>query len=121
MASVNKKDARQRRGKKTRCHIKSGKRVSLQVHRTAQHIYASVIRYTDTGSEVVASASTLEKALRESLQGTKAERAKQVGGAIAERAIKAGIKQVAFDRAGYKFHGRVKALADAAREAGLDF
>ncbi len=121
MASFNKKTARQRRGKRTHCRIQAGKRLSLQVNRTGQHIYAAVVRYTDTGSEVVASASTLDKALRGALQGTKTERAKHVGTAVAERAIKAGVKQVAFDRRGFKFHGRVKALADAAREAGLDF
>ena len=91
----------------------------LSVHRTPQHIYAQIF---DAESKVLASASTLQKDVREGLKDTgNVDAAKAVGKAIAERAKAAGIKQVAFDRSGFKYHGRVKALADAAREAGLEF
>ena len=90
----------------------------LSVHRTPQHIYAQVF---DPGSQVVASASTLQKDVAEGLKGTgNIEAAKAVGKAIAERAKAKGITRVAFDRSGFKYHGRIKALADAAREAGLE-
>jgi large subunit ribosomal protein L18 len=93
--------------------------VRLSVHRTAQHIYAQVF---DPDSKVIASASTLQKDVAQGLKGTgNVEAAKAVGRAIAERARAKGITQVAFDRSGFKYHGRVKALADAAREAGLEF
>jgi large subunit ribosomal protein L18 len=92
----------------------------LCVHRTPRHIYAQVIS-SDTG-KVVAAASTLTKELRSTLKSTgNSEAAAAVGKLIAERAKAAGIEQVAFDRSGFVFHGRVKALADAAREAGLVF
>jgi large subunit ribosomal protein L18 len=92
----------------------------LAVHRTPQHIYAQVIA-PDAGHTLVA-ASTVEKAVAEGLKATgNVEAAKKVGTAIAERAKAAGITKVAFDRSGFKYHGRVQALADAAREAGLEF
>lgn len=95
-------------------------RPRLSVHRSSQHIYAQVI--DDTAGKTVASASTLEKDLRESLKtGGNKDAAAAVGKLIAERAGEAGVKQVVFDRGGYLFHGRVKALADAAREGGLEF
>jgi large subunit ribosomal protein L18 len=95
-------------------------RPRLSVYRSSEQIYAQVI--DDEKGVTIVAASSLEKANRESLKtGANIEAAKQVGKQIAERAIQAGIKQVVFDRGGYIFHGRVKALADAAREGGLDF
>ncbi|MGH8186429.1 MAG: 50S ribosomal protein L18, partial [Steroidobacteraceae bacterium] len=91
----------------------------LSVHRTPQHIYAQIF---DVDSKVLASASTLQKEVREGLKATgNAAAAAAVGKAIAEKAQAAGIKQVAFDRSGFKYHGRIKALADAARANGLEF
>ena len=117
---MNKKVARQRRALKTRRHISELGATRLCVHRTPRHIYAQVL--TADGSKVVAAASTLEKPLRESLgHGGNVEAATAVGKLVAERAIAAGVQEVAFDRSGFKFHGRVKALADAAREHGLKF
>jgi large subunit ribosomal protein L18 len=90
------------------------------VHRTPRHIYAQVI--APTGGEIVASASTLDKGLRVELKVTgNVSAAAAVGKLIAEKARAAGVTKVAFDRSGFKFHGRVKALAEAAREAGLEF
>lgn len=92
----------------------------LCVHRTPQHIYAQII--DQTGSKVLASASTLEKEVRGNIKhGGNVEAAKLIGKRIAEKAKAAGVTKVAFDRAGYQYHGRVKALADAAREHGLQF
>ncbi len=118
--SLSKKDRRLRRAVKTRAHIRNLDMARLTVHRTPRHIYAQV---TDAaGAKVIASASTVQEALRAGLKGTgNVEAAKVVGRAIAERTRAAGVTQVAFDRAGFKYHGRVKALADAAREAGLEF
>jgi large subunit ribosomal protein L18 len=91
----------------------------LSVHRTPRHIYAQVIL---PGGKVVAVASTVEKELRDKLKnGGNVDAAKEVGRVVAERAIKANIKHVAFDRSGFAYHGRIQALADAAREAGLEF
>jgi large subunit ribosomal protein L18 len=90
----------------------------LCVNRTPRHIYAQII--SPDGGQVLATASTLDKSLREGSTGN-SDSAAKVGALIAERAKEAGIKQVAFDRSGYKYHGRVKALADAAREGGLEF
>ena len=120
MSTISKKDRRLRRAVKTRQHIRELGVVRLSVHRTPQHIYAQV---TDaSGAKVLAAASTLQKTLAEGLKGTgNIEAARAVGRAIAERAKAAGITRVAFDRAGFQYHGRVKALADAAREAGLEF
>jgi large subunit ribosomal protein L18 len=110
-----------RRQGRTRHQIrKKSDRVRLSVFRSSQHIYAQII--DDVRGVTVASASTLEKDLRGSLKtGADIEAAKAVGKAIATRAKEAGIEAVVFDRGGYLFHGRVKALADAAREAGLAF
>ncbi len=117
---MNKKEARQRRALKTRRHISELGATRLCVHRTPRHIYAQVL--TADGATVVAAASTVEKALRDSLAtGGNVEAATAVGKLVAERAIAAGVQEVAFDRSGFKFHGRVKALADAAREHGLKF
>lgn len=99
---------------------RGGGRPRLSVFRSSKHIYAQII--DDGQGRTVAAASTLDKDLRvESRTGADVEAAKQVGKLIAERAIAAGVKEVVFDRGGYLFHGRVKALADAAREAGLSF
>jgi len=109
-----------RRAKRTRAKIEQLGVMRLSVHRTPRHIYAQVI--APDGGHVVASASTLVADLRKDLKATgNVEAAKAVGKAIAERAKAAGVTQVAFDRSGFRYHGRVKALADAAREAGLQF
>src|ERR1043165_8956429 len=115
----DKTEARQRRAKATRARIRQLRVVRLTVHRSNTHIYAQVI---DPTSKVLASASTAEKELRGSLKsGGNVQAAAEIGKRIAERAKQAGVTEVAFDRSGYKFHGRVKALAEAAREAGLKF
>ena len=116
---AKKQQARLKRAKKTRMHIKRLDTVRLSVHRTASHIYAQVIE--PVNGTVVASASTLEKAFRgKKSVGNKTEAAKLVGKTVAERAVKAGVKKIAFDRSGFKYHGRVKALAEGAREGGLE-
>lgn len=113
-----KKVARLRRGRKVRYKIRELGANRLCVNRTPRHIYAQII--APNGGEVIVSASTLDKELRKDKTGN-VEAAGKVGALIAERAKKAGIETVAFDRSGYKYHGRVKALADAAREGGLKF
>ena len=111
---------RARRSKKTRLHIRTLGAHRLSVHRTSQHIYAQIIA-PDAGSTLVA-ASTAEKDLIKGLKSTSnVEAAKKVGTTLAARAKEKGITKVAFDRSGFKYHGRVKALADAAREGGLEF
>ena len=117
---TTKKERRLRRAVKTRAHIRQLGVARLTVHRTPQHIYAQV---TDAaGEQVIAAASTVQEKVREGLKGTgNVEAAKAVGRVIAERTKAAGVSRVAFDRAGFQYHGRVKALADAAREAGLEF
>ncbi len=117
---LSKKERRRRRAVKTREHIRNLGIARLTVHRTPRHIYAQVI--DAAGAKVIASASTLQEAVRAGLKGTgNVEAAKAVGRAIAERTRAAGVTRVAFDRAGFQYHGRVKALAEAAREAGLEF
>ncbi len=117
---ITKKQRRIRRAVKTRAHIRSLATARLTVHRTANHIYAQVT--AEAGSKVIAAASTVQEKVREGLKNTgNVEAAKAVGRAIAERSKAAGVSKVAFDRSGFQFHGRVKALADAAREAGLEF
>ena len=113
-----KKQSRLRRAKRSRAKISELRSVRLCVNRTPRHIYAQVI--AADGAKVLASASTVEKDLRSDATGN-IDAAKKVGALIAERAKAAGIANVAFDRSGYKYHGRVKALADAARENGLKF
>jgi len=114
----DKKVSRQRRAKRVRMKIREQGVTRLCVNRTPRHIYAQVI--AAEGDKVLATASTLEKDLREGSTGN-IDAASAVGKLIAERAVAAGITSVAFDRSGFKYHGRVKALADAAREAGLEF
>ena len=124
---LNKNDQRLRRSKQTRVRIAVQRVARLAVHRTNLHIYANVI--SDDGTRVLASASTLDATLRKELagdskvagKGGNVSAAAAVGKLIAEKAKAAGIEKVAFDRAGFRYHGRVKALADAAREAGLQF
>lgn len=117
---IDKNQARLRRARKTRAKIAELKSVRLSVHRTNSHIYAQVI--SSCGSKVLAAASSLEPAVRNGMSnGGNVEAATAIGKLVAERAIAAGIVQVAFDRAGFQYHGRVKALAEAAREAGLKF
>ncbi len=114
----DKKVSRIRRARRARVKIRELGATRLCVHRTANHIYAQVIGAE--GSNVIASASTLDKELR-SGKTSNVDAAQAVGKLIADRAKAAGVEQVAFDRSGFKYHGRVKALADAAREAGLQF
>lgn len=118
---LNKKEQRLRRARQTRARIAKQGVARLTVFRSNLHIYASVI--SECGTKVVASASTAEKEVREQLtsQGGNTAAAAVVGKRIAEKAKAAGVEKVAFDRAGFAYHGRVKALAEAAREAGLQF
>jgi len=117
---MDKKASRQRRARKTRAKIRELGRARLCIHRTPRHIYAQII--DETGDKVLVSASTLDRELRKEMKATgNAEAAAAIGKAVAERARAAGISTVAFDRSGFKYHGRVKALADAARESGLEF
>lgn len=115
----DKKENRLRRARRTRSHIRELGVHRLTVHRTPRHIYAQIIA-PDAGTTIVA-ASTVEKDVAGDSGSGNVEAAKKVGAAIATRAKEKGISKVAFDRAGFKFHGRIKALADAAREAGLEF
>ena len=117
---ASKKDSRLRRAKKTRINISEHAAYRLTVHRTARHIYAQVI--SPEGNKVIAAASTVQKAATDGLKYTgNIEAAVQIGKAIAKKTAAAGIKKVAFDRSGFKYHGRIKALADSARENGLEF
>jgi len=124
---LSKKEQRLRRSRQTRVRIATQRVARLTVHRTNLHIYASVI--SDDGTKVLASASTVEAEVRKELggadkkagKGANAAAAAMIGKRIAEKAKAAGIEKVAFDRAGFAYHGRVKALAEAAREAGLQF
>lgn len=115
---MGKKLSRLRRAKKSRIKMRELGKNRLVVNRSSQHIYAQII--SPAGDKVLASAATVEKTLKDKATGNSAAAA-EVGKLIAERAKKAGIEKVAFDRSGYKYHGRVKALADAAREHGLNF
>ncbi|MDQ2994092.1 MAG: 50S ribosomal protein L18 [Pseudomonadota bacterium] len=116
---MNKRTARLRRAKPARATSKRLGKARLSVHRTPRHMYAQVIL---PNGKVVAVASTVDKGLREQCKnGGNVDAAKLVGALIAERALKANITSVAFDRSGFAYHGRVQALADAAREGGLKF
>ncbi|MBS0591268.1 MAG: 50S ribosomal protein L18 [Proteobacteria bacterium] len=118
--SNEKNESRLRRAKSTRMHIKKLAVPRLTVHRSDQHIYAQVI--SADGATVIAAASTVQKAIKGDLKATKNKAAAAaVGKAVAEKAKAAGVESVAFDRSGYRYHGRIAALADAAREAGLKF
>ncbi len=115
-----KNTARLRRAKLTRAHIRELGVPRLSVLRTGQHIYAQL--FTADGAKVIASANTLQADVKDGLKnGKNSDAAARVGQVIAERAKAAGIEKIAFDRSGYRYHGRIKALADAAREGGLQF
>ena len=117
---IDKKQSRVRRARQTRIRIAEQRAVRLTVHRSNLHIYAQVI--DASGAKVIASASSLDKELRGQLgNGGNVKAAAVVGKRIAEKAREKGVESVAFDRSGYRYHGRVKALAEAAREAGLKF
>ncbi len=117
---MDKKQRRQRRARRARARISRLGATRLSVHRTPRHIYAQII--APEGDRVIASVSTLSPDLRGSLKGTgNRAAAAAVGQLIAERAREHGVERVAFDRSGFRYHGRIKALADAAREAGLSF
>jgi large subunit ribosomal protein L18 len=117
---ITKKQRRERRAVKSRARIRGLGIARLTVHRTPRHIYAQI--FDATGGKVLVAASTVQDAVVAGLEGTgNVDAAKAVGRAIAERAKSAGIERVAFDRSGFQYHGRIKALAEAAREAGLQF
>ncbi len=117
---MSKKTDRLRRATKTRARIKQQGVNRLSVHKTSRHVYAQVI--APCGSQVLASASSLDKEIKGQIKYSgNVEAAVAVGKALAERAKKAGVSNVAFDRSGFKYHGRIKALADAAREQGMEF
>ena len=117
---MNKKQTRLRRAKRTRAHIRTLGSIRLSVYKTPKHMYAQVT--TADGASIIVCASTLDKELRANIKTSgNVEAAKQVGKLIAERALKAGVTAVSFDRSGFPYHGRIKALADAAREVGLEF
>ncbi len=117
---MEKKQTRLRRAKRTRAQIQRLEMPRLCVFKTPRHIYAELI--SDCGQKVLATASTVEKVLKAKLKYTgNVTAATEVGKLVAERALGAGITSIAFDRSGFKYHGRVKALADAAREGGLQF
>lgn len=116
----DKRKARLRRARKTRANIRRLDVTRLSVYRTPRHFYAQVV--SSDGAKVLASASTLDPEVRKKIKnGGNAEAAKVVGKKIAKRATDSGIETVAFDRSGFKYHGRISAFADAAREAGLKF
>ena len=109
--------SRLRRAKKSRFNIRNQESPRLTVYRSSQHFYAQI--FDSLGSKVIVSASTTEKDLK--INSNNLEAVVKVGQKVAERALENGIKRVVFDRSGYKYHGRIKALADSAREAGLEF
>jgi len=121
MAKKSRNDMRLRRHQRIRKNVQgTGKRPRLNVYRSLNQIYVQVI--DDDAGRTIISTSTLDAAIKPKIKGmNKTQQAKLIGSSIAERALAAGIKQVVFDRGGYQYHGRIKALADAAREAGLEF
>jgi large subunit ribosomal protein L18 len=115
-------EARRRRGLKTKALLKrKSNRARLVVFRSAVHVYAQIVQSGDKGDVVLVSASTMEKEIRQALKGTKTERAEEIGKILGKRAKEKDIIDVAFDRSGYNYHGRIKALANGARAAGLNF
>jgi len=121
MSKVNRRESRARRQRRVRGHLSgSGQRPRLNVYRSLMHIYAQVI--DDATGHTLVSASTIDAEVRAQMTGKKkADQAKLVGQIVAERAKAAGLKSVVFDRGGYRYHGRVKAVAEGAREGGLEF
>ena len=119
---MNKQNSRIRRGLKAKALIRKSGRARLVVYRSGLHIYSQIIQADALGDKILVACSTVDKELRAKLTDkSKVEQASLVGELLGKRASEKGITQVAFDRAGYKYHGRVKALAEGAREAGLDF
>lgn len=119
---MNKQIARTRRGLKAKARIKLSGRPRLVVHRSGLNIYCQIMESKDNGDVVITQCSTLDKELKNTLSGkNKVDQARAVGELLAKRAKEKGVVAVAFDRAGYKYHGRIKALAEGARESGLDF
>lgn len=118
---MNKHKTRLRRGKKTRYRILLSNKPRLVVFRSGKHMYAQIIVPEVNGSKVVVSCSTLDKEVRQHMEGTKIQQAALVGERLAERALKNDVSEVAFDRSGYHYHGRVSALAEGARKGGLKF
>jgi large subunit ribosomal protein L18 len=117
---MNKKTSRLKRALKLRCKIRELGANRLTIHRTSQHIYAQVL--SKDGTTTLVSASTTQAEIKTTVKNTgNVQAAAEVGKIVAQRAVAAGVTEVAFDRSGFKYHGRVKALADAAREAGLKF
>ena len=117
---MKKRDMRHRRAKSTRFKIRELEVTRLTVHKTPRHMYAQVM--TPDGAKTLVCASTLDKELKKQLKSSgSVDAAKEVGKLVAKRALEAGIRTVAFDRSGFIYHGRIKALADAAREVGLEF
>ena len=112
-----KNNSRLRRAKKARANIRNQEVPRLSVYRSSKHFYAQIL--DSLGSKVIVSASTIEKDLK--ISSNNLDGASEVGKVVAERAMKNGIKKVVFDRSGYKYHGRIKALADSARKTGLEF
>ena len=116
---MKKKNSRLRRGLRVRCHFKKSKVIRLVVHRTSNHIYAQII---DSRAQILVQSSTLEKEIAQKLKNTGNQQAAfLIGQSVAKRAINKDIVQVSFDRSGFQYHGRVKALADGARAQGLKF
>ena len=109
--------SRLRRARKSRSNIRNQESPRLSVYRSSQHFYAQI--FDSLGSKVIVSASTVEKDMN--LKSNNIDAAVQVGKKVAERALENGVKKVVFDRSGYRYHGRIKALADSARDAGLEF
>ena len=109
--------SRLKRARKSRSNIRNQESPRLSVYRSSQHFYAQI--FDSLGSKVIVSASTVEKDMN--LKSNNIDAAMQVGKKVAERALENGVKKVVFDRSGYRYHGRIKALADSAREAGLEF
>lgn len=119
---MNKQNSRERRGLKAKALIRKSGRLRLVVYRSSVHIYSQIIQADPQGDKVLVTCSSNDKELRAKMSGkNKVDQASLVGKLLGKRAHEKGITQVAFDRAGYKYHGRVKALAESAREAGLDF
>lgn len=119
---MNKQISRARRGAKTKALIRINGRARLVVYRSGVHIYSQIVKMDEQGDKVLVSCSTVDKELKNTITGKcKVDQANLVGKLLGKRAKEHGISEVAFDRAGYKYHGRVKALAEGAREAGLDF
>lgn len=118
---MTKELARRRRGAKTKAKLRYSDKPRLVVYRSNTHTYVQLVQHSDKGDIVLAGASTADKGFKEPLKGNKTEKAKAVGELLAQRAKEKNITEISFDRNGYQYHGRIKALADAARDGGLIF